>query len=362
MSEPLGFAIVGCGVIGPQHGRAIAALAGRARLVATVDVVVDRAAELAGRFGGQASDDLAAVLARPDVDAVAVCVPSGRHVDIATAALAAGKHVVVEKPVDVDVAAADRLLAAAASSDRTVTVISQHRFDPSSRVVHEAVATGTFGSMTSGVASLSWWRSQGYYDSGDWRGTWRLDGGGALMNQGVHTLDLLVWLLGDPVEVTASTGLLAHGGIEVEDVAVATIRFASGALGVVHASTAAYPGLSARVQVHGTRGSAVIDDDQLVFFHAAHGDPDAPAYGSGLADNQAAEVLPVQDGRKGTAGADPASLSDAHTLQYTDFLDAVDRGRPPLVTVAEARRTVATITAIYASARAGGRPTRVGLG
>lgn len=355
----LGLAVVGCGVIGPQHGRAITGSGGRARLVTAVDPVLERAVALTSEFGGQPLTSFDEALARPDVDAVSICTPSGYHVELALAALAAGKHVIVEKPIDVSVEAADRLVAAAAASDRTVTVIAQHRFDDSSRIVHEAVAAGRLGRLTSGVASLSWWRAQSYYDSGRWRGTWALDGGGALMNQGVHTLDLLVWLLGDPVSVTAAAGLLAHGGIEVEDTVVATVTFASGALAVVHATTAAYPGLSSRVQVLGTQGSAVIDDDQLVFFHARTGDGEAPAYGSGLSDNQAALVLPGQPREEGTAGADPSAHSDAHTRQYADFLDAIASGRDPLVTAAEARRSVATICAVYESARHGGAVTPI---
>lgn len=375
MPDALGFAVVGCGVIGPQHGRAITGSGGRARLVAAVDPVFDRAAALTAEFGGDPLTSFDEVLARGDVDAVSICTPSGYHVDLALAALAAGKHVVVEKPIDVSTAAADRLVAAAAESDRTVTVIAQHRFDDASRVVHEAVAAGSFGRVTSGVASLSWWRAQSYYDSGEWRGTWALDGGGALMNQGVHTLDLLLWLLGEPVSVTARAALLAHDGIEVEDTVVATLTFASGALGVLHATTAAYPGLSSRVQVLGSRGSAVIDDDQLLFFHADPALPgdagsragsaagDTAGYGAGPTANRAGQVVAGQVGGRrggaGTAGADPSSLSDAHTRQYGDFLDAVATGRDPLVTPAEARRSVATIRAIYESARNGGAVTRV---
>jgi len=348
------FAIVGCGVIAPVHAAAITALADGSELVAVVDTDAARAAAFAGEHGGEPSDDLAGVLARPDVDAVAVCTPSGLHVEVATAALAAGKHVVVEKPVDVGVAAADRLLAAERASGRTVTVISQHRFDAASQTVHAAVADGRLGRLTSGVASVAWWRTQGYYDSGDWRGTWALDGGGALMNQGVHTVDLLVWLFGEPVEVSARTALLAHRGIEVEDIAVATVEFASGALAVVHGTTAAYPGLSVRLQVHGDRGSAIVDDDQLVWFHTGSADSvEGDAYGSGRSENQAADaVLAAADGAYGpTAGADPGSLGAAHAAQYADFADAVASGRPPLVTVADARRTVATVAAVYESAR-----------
>ena len=210
--------------------------------------------------------------------------------------------------------------------------------------------------MTSGSASISWWRSQAYYDSAPWRGTWAMDGGGVLMNQGIHTIDLLVWFLGKPVEVFAWTGLLAHERIEVEDTAVATIRFASGALGVINGTTCAYPGLNARVQIHGDRGSAIIDDDNLVYFHAA-GDGDVvPDLGAGSPGNQGEAVLSAQVTSAGprTAGLERTS----HTTQYQDFLTSVAGGHPPLVTVAEATRTLAVIRAIYESAQAG-RPVTV---
>ena len=342
------FAIVGCGVIGPLHAATIAGLPGRAQLVATVDVNADRAAVLAESHGAHPFTSLDEALAGPDVDTVAVCVPSGRHVDIAVQALQAGKHVIVEKPVDVSDEAASRLARVARDSPGTVTVISQHRFDPASRVVHDAVAAGRFGTITSGVASIALWRSQKYYDSGDWRGTWALDGGGALMNQGVHQIDLLVWMLGRPVRVHATTALLAHDRVEVEDTGVATIEFEGGALGVVHGTTAAYPGTANRVQVHGSRGSAVIDGDALAFFHAADPSSQVPDYGAGVSSDQSDRVLP------GRGADDPGTGQvDAHTRQYVDFVDAVEEGREPVVTVAEARRTLALVNSIYASARSG---------
>jgi len=357
VTAPLRFALVGCGVIGQVHARSIAALGGRARLVLTVDAVADRAEKLAADYGAAHSTSVAQALAGEDVDAVAVCTPSGLHAETTIAALDAGKHVVVEKPLDVTVAAVQRVEAARLRAGRTVTVISQHRFDPASQLVHRAVRAGELGRLTSGVASIAWWRSQDYYDSGDWRGTWRLDGGGALMNQGIHTVDLLVWLLGEPVEVFGATGCLAHRGIEVEDTAVATIRFASGALGIVHGTTAAYPGLTARLQVHGDRGSAIIDNDELTYFHAAapDGSAAAPAYGAsgtGADGNQAAQLLPRVTQAAG-AGSDPTALSEAHVDQYRDFVDAVAQGRPPLVTVADAGRTLAVVRAIYDSALTG---------
>jgi UDP-N-acetyl-2-amino-2-deoxyglucuronate dehydrogenase len=347
------FALIGCGVIGKHHAASIANLGQRAELVLAVDEIPEPAHKLAAEYGIEPMTSVDEALARPDIDAVAVCTPSGRHADVAIAALDAGKHVVVEKPLDVSVDAAERVQVAQDRAGRTVTVISQHRFDPASQLVHQAIRDGRFGRITSGSAGVVWWRSQSYYDSGDWRGTWSLDGGGALMNQGIHTIDLLVWMLGEPVEVFAWTGCLAHERIEVEDTAVATIRFATGALGVIHGTTAAYPGLTARLGVHGDGGSAVIDHDQLEYFHIARTDAADLAYGATGDGNQAAEVLQAEHGDAPSAGADPAALSDAHTEQYRDFLDAIEQGRPPLVTVAEASRTLAVVCAIYESARRG---------
>ena len=203
--------------------------------------------------GGKAFASLGDALASVEVDVVTVCTPTGKHAEVAIEALEAGKHVIIEKPAETTVAKTDEIIAAQQRAGTQVAVISQHRFDPATEVAVEAIAKGELGRLTSGVASIDWWRGQTYYDSGDWRGTWDLDGGGALMNQGVHTVDLLVATMGRPVEVFAYTGTLAHERIEVEDVAVGVVRFESGALGVLHATTAAYPGLSAHLQVHGDR-------------------------------------------------------------------------------------------------------------
>jgi UDP-N-acetyl-2-amino-2-deoxyglucuronate dehydrogenase len=355
--DPLRFAIVGCGVIGKVHARTLRRTPG-ATLTLAVDLDETAARELADQHGCSHAFSLHDAMLRDDVDAVAICTPSGKHADLAIQALAAGKHVVIEKPLDVSIQAALRLNDALAVSDRTVTVISQHRFDPAALVVHEAIQRQRFGTITSGLASVAWWRSQSYYDSGDWRGTISMDGGGALMNQAIHTIDLLVWMMGRPIEVTAYAGRLAHHGIEVEDTAVAIVTFDSGALAVIHGTTAAYPGLSARVQVHGTLGSAIINDDGLEYFHAAvPGDP-MPMYGAGPSSNQASQVLPEQPHTAQTAGPDPAALSDAHDLQYADFVDAARTGREPRVTVASAITTLQVILAIYESARSG-RPVHV---
>ena len=357
--EKLRFGILGCGVIGPHHAKAIAGLQS-AELVAVADVVPELAEKLAEEYGCSHYASLQEMLSSVDLDAVCLCTPSGTHAEGAIAALEAGKHVVIEKPVDVTLEAADRLIEVQRATGGRAAVVSQHRFDAATRAVHAALARGEFGRLTSGSADVRWWRSQGYYDSGGWRGTWELDGGGVLINQAIHSIDLLQWLMGEVVEVTAYTGLIAHERIEVEDTAVAILRFADGALGTIVATTAAYPGLTTRIAVHGDRGSAIIDDDELTYFHAATEEQEGGAHGAGGGDNQAEEVTQrYGETESGSgAGADPSSLSMAHRDQIQDFVEAVRDGREPLVNLEEGRRPLAIIRGIYESSRIGG-PVRI---
>jgi UDP-N-acetyl-2-amino-2-deoxyglucuronate dehydrogenase len=348
MSTIRKIALVGAGVIGTHHGMVISQLADRVQLVAVADTEFERAERLAAERGGRPFASLAEALAVVDVDIVVVCTPTGRHGEVAIEALTAGKHVIVEKPAETTVARTDEIIEAQQKAGTLVTVISQHRFDPATEVILAAIERGELGRLTSGIASIDWWRGQSYYDSGDWRGTWELDGGGALMNQGVHTVDLLVAAMGRPVEVFAYTSTLAHERIEVEDVAVGAVRFDSGALGVLHATTAAYPGLSARLQVHGDRGSAVIDNDQLAFFHTT-----AP----GTSPQE--RLMGTTSGRPvPTAGSDPGQLSDAHRLQYLNFLAALDGTERLRVDLETNRQSIAVVTGVYESARTG-RPVNL---
>jgi predicted dehydrogenase len=347
------FALLGAGVIGEVHAKALSELSDVARLVAVVDIDLAKAQALAEEYGVPvASDDLDAVLAREGddaVDAVTICTPSGLHADGAVTALEAGKHVVVEKPLDVTLAAADRVIDAEKRTGRTVAVISQHRFDHSTEKVLAAIHDGRLGTLTSAVASHAWWRGQTYYDSGDWRGTWALDGGGAIMNQTVHTIDLLCATMGTPVEVFAYTACLAHERIEVEDTAVAVVRFASGALGIIHGTTAAYPGLDASLRVYGSKGSAVISDDELVFMHENAGDaPEIAMPEKGAANQVTAEDHHAAEG-----------LGRAHRAQLADFVDAVTTGRPPRIGTTQARTALSVILALYESASTG-RPVQIG--
>lgn len=327
------FALIGAGAIGAVHARLIEALGDEAVLAAVVDQNLDRAGKLVSEYGGTAYATAAEAYAGEEIDAVGICLPSALHADVAVEALRAGKHVIVEKPVDITLAAADRLIEAQRETGLTVSVISQRRFQPPVAQIRAAIDSGALGRVTSGIAESAFFRPQSYYDGDDWRGTLAIDGGGALMNQGIHALDLLVWMLGRPVQVSAQTGRLAHEGIEVEDLAGASIVFESGAIGLMLASTAAYPGRPVRLTIHGDQGTAVLDDDQLAYFASADAsEPDAP-------------VLAGPD------GWGPVEL--AHLAQYRDFIAAVREGRPPAVTLEAGRRSLATVLAVYESARSG---------
>ena len=355
--EQYGVAVVGCGIIGHTHVAALAEFP-EFRIVALVDVIEENATQFADSIAsrGQSRPDvytsLSEALKNPSVDMVVVATSTGYHIPMGLEALAANKHLVVEKPLGVDLSRAQEIESAAArAAERGIvaSVISQRRFDPGSQVVARAVAENRFGRLTSAVASVTWWRSQEYYDSAAWRGTWAMDGGGALMNQGVHTVDLLLWYLGTPVSIHAHTAMLAHQGIEVEDVAVATITFESGALAVLMATTAAYPGLTVRVQVSGSSGTAVLDGDKLAYFHAREGSEGAGLSGLGGDGNQADEFR-VEEQPRTLVVDDPIAYPEGHIRQYQDILDAIREGRAPTVGISDAVRALAAVRAVYVSA------------
>jgi len=357
MSTAINVAITGCGVIGRTHAIALQQFP-EANIVALIDAIPTAAESLAdfieksGRPKPSTHMSIGDALAADDIDLVVLATPSGLHIQQALEVLDADKHVVIEKPLDVDLNRAQEIEAAAkeaAGRGVIASVISQHRFDRASVAIANAVAQGRFGRLTSAIASVAWWRGQGYYDSGDWRGTWSMDGGGALMNQGVHTVDLLLWFMGRPVEIHAHTACLAHERIEVEDTAVATVTFENGGLAVLHATTAAYPGLTVRVQLMGSEGSAVVDNDQLQYFHtkeAGTGSADMGLQGGG--DQTAEELAKYPD--EDYEAKDPTVYPAGHIRQYRDILDAIDEGRQPGVTVSDAVNALATVRAVYVSA------------
>ncbi|MEM8735080.1 MAG: Gfo/Idh/MocA family oxidoreductase [Planctomycetota bacterium] len=338
-----GFGIVGCGMIANFHCKAIADIEG-AHLVGCYNRTKEKADKLAAEFGGTAYAELDALLANPEVDIISICSPSGAHRDACLAAAQAGKHVVVEKPLDVTVAKCDEMIAACESANVKLATIFPSRFHKSSRLMKDAVDQGRFGQLALGDAYVKWYRTQEYYDSGAWRGTWELDGGGALMNQAIHSVDLLLWLMGPAVEVAAHTATVGHERIEVEDVCTASIRFANGSLGVVEATTAGFPGSLKKIELSGTQGTAVLEEEDIIKWEFAEPLP---------SDDSLREEM-MGKTKTGGGAADPAAIGHhAHAELFRDFLEAIRDDRAPAIDGVEGKRSVALIEAIYESAKTG---------
>jgi predicted dehydrogenase len=342
-----GFGIIGCGMIAEFHTRAINEIEG-ARVVAAYTRNPANGAKIAGlaQGGCEVFDDLDAMLARPDLDVVCVCTPSGAHLEPAVKAAKAGKHVVVEKPLEITLARCDAIIEACDKAGVRLCTIFPSRFSDANLRLKEAIDTGRFGRLTLGDTYVKWWRTQQYYDSGGWRGTWDLDGGGALMNQAIHNVDLIYWLMGDVAEVQAMTATLAHTRIEVEDTAVASLRFKNGALGTIEAATSAFPGLLKRTEIHGDRGSARVEQDDITLWEFQEKVP---------SDNEVFAAMARQAGFKAGA-SDPRGITHiGHRDQLVDFLRAIDEGGAPMVDGREGRKSVEIIRAIYRSAETGAR-------
>lgn len=344
MTEKLRFGIIGCGVIGPLHAEAITSLSG-AQLVAVADAVPERAQKLAEKYRVTPYSDYQEMLAREHLEIVNICTPSGQHGEEACAVMRSGRHVMVEKPMAIRREALDEMLRVQQESGVKLAVISQHRFDAASQQVRTLVEQGAFGRLVMGNVQVPWWRAQKYYDSGAWRGTWTLDGGGVLMNQSIHFIDLLQWFMGPVKSIYAYTDTLAHR-METEDVAVAVLRFANGALGTIAGTTAAYPGVTTRVELFGNQGAAVIENDNLTYLHLARDDrEEVTSYG----------IEPKQHSQateSSSTAQNPAALSaNTHAMQVADMIHAIRENGTPLVDGYAGRRTVEIILGIYESAR-----------
>ncbi len=341
----IGFGIIGCGMISRFHAHAIAEIRG-AKLVACHDQVLERATKFASEFPCHAYDDLEAMVARPDVDVVTVCTPSGAHMDPGIIAAKAGKHVLVEKPLEVTLKRCDALIAACEKAKVRLGTILPSRFHESSKVLKKAVEQERFGKVALADAYVKWYRTQQYYDSGAWRGTWKLDGGGALMNQAIHSVDLLLWLMGPVAEVSAHVATVAHERIEVEDVATATLKFANGALGVIEASTAAFPGSLKRIEIAGSHGMATLEEESIVQWTFAK---------ETAKDKQLLEDM-LNNTKTGGGASDPTAIGHAaHRDLFKDFLKGIASGKPSMIEGSEGRRSVELIVAIYQAAKTGKR-------
>ena len=344
-SSPVNFAVIGCGVVADYHINAILDTCG-ARLTAVCDMSEKRASETGRERGVPWFVNHADMLQSAAIDVVCICTPSGIRIPIATDAAAAGKHLVIEKPLDVSLQNADRIIKATEDAGVQLMCIFQLRYGQAVQRVREAVQSGKLGQVTLGDAYIKWYRPQEYYDSAAWRGTWDVEGGGALMTQGIHTVDLLHWIMGPVRNVHARMGALVHH-IEVEDTLVATLEYQSGALGVVEATTTAHPGMPAKLEFTGSKGTIAMEADRITVW-----------------DVEGEESL-----AEGPAGSDVARAAsdsrtfgtEGHKAQIQEMVQVVRNGERPRIDGPEARSTLELVVAMYESARSGA-PLNLPLG
>ncbi|MCF3650509.1 Gfo/Idh/MocA family protein [Synoicihabitans lomoniglobus] len=346
--NPIGFAIVGTGMIAGVHAQAINAVDG-ARLVGVVSRSPDKAAAFCEQHGAEVVTATAAEMAaRSDVQVLNITTPSGAHLEPALAAIAAGKHVVVEKPLEATTARADQIIAAAQVAGVHLAPIFQNRFSAGARTVKAAIEAGRLGRLATAGCYVKWFRTEAYYQGSPWKGTLKLDGGGAVMNQAIHGVDLLQWFAGLPEEVSAMTTRRVHTGIEAEDTAVAIMRFPDGALGTIEATTAAWPGWSLRIELCGENGSIRLEDGVITEWQFREELPEDAAVRAG------------GDASLGSGAGSPGGISiEGHKRQIEDLVAAIREDRPLTISGPESRRSVALITALYESGNTG-QPVRIG--
>jgi len=335
--KEIGFGIIGCGMISDWHAGAISKIQG-AKLIGATDVYEKSRTNFAGKYDIEALSTVDELLARPDIDIVSICTPSGLHAPLAVKSANAGKHIIVEKPMAISLKETDEIINACEVNRVKMAVISQLRFSQAVCKLKDAVQKGLLGRLVTGDIYMKFYRSEEYYSKGGWRGTWKMDGGGALMNQGIHGIDLLQYIMGPVKSVFAHARTLARK-IEVEDTAIAVLEFANGALGVIEGTTSIYPGLPRRLEVNGDKGTIVLEEDCIMNWAIE---------GQQIPDD-------VQLGRT-TSGAssNPAAFGiEGHVMQISDMVEAVKNDRKPLVDQYEGRKPIEIIMAIYESSRTG---------
>jgi len=350
MADKVKFGIIGTGAIAAMHAEALKD-AKNAELVAVFDQVTDRARQFAEKYNVRAIDSFEAFLADPEVEAVTIATPTGIHGKVAVPAALAGKHLLCEKPLDVTTEKVDEIIAACDKTGVLMMSVFQSRFIQNVALIKKAVEAGRFGKIVLASCQCKWFRTQEYYDSATWRGTWALDGGGALMNQSIHTIDLLQYLNGDVEEVTAATATLTHTGIEVEDNAVAIVKYKNGALGTIEGSTSCAPGFPRRVEISGSLGSVVLEDTRIARWQFVNDEP---------GDEEIRQNGGIGEVISGGGAGDPMAISsNGHRVQIELLSEAILSGKSKIdLDGREGRRAVALICSIYKSA-ATGAPVKV---
>jgi UDP-N-acetyl-2-amino-2-deoxyglucuronate dehydrogenase len=339
-NEPIGIGILGCGNVATIHAEAIRHVPGL-RLTSVCSRSSASARKLGERFQVPSYSDFNRFLADSSMQAVSICTPSGTHSELGRAIASHDKHVLVEKPIDVSLEAADSLIQTCKRSRVRLGVSLQSRFLDAPRILKEAIDNGRLGAPVAASAYIKWYRSADYYHSASWRGTLALDGGGALINQAIHTVDLLRWMMGPVGSLLAFSDRKIHRQIEGEDTLVAALRFQNGALGVIEAGTSIYPGFKRRLEISGSEGSAILEGDNITTWTLRDGSP-----------NPAPPSRDVADG-----SADPMAIDfEGHRRVMEDFAAAIWEGRKPLVDGHEGRQSLELVLAAYESARRAGSP------
>lgn len=340
-TTPLGFGLIGTGMIAGYHAQAIQHASG-ARLAGVAGRSTDNVRAFATKHEVPfATTQVAALLARPDIQVVCITTPSGAHLEPALAAIRAGKHVIIEKPLEITPARADEIILAAETAGVRLAPIFQARFGAGAQTVKAALDAGRFGRLVLASADIKWHRTAQYYTG--WKGTLALDGGGAVINQAIHGLDLLQWFAGLPSEVFAWKTRRVHTAIEAEDTACASLRFPDGALGSIEATTASWPGWSRRIEICGEHGSVSLEDDHIARWDFARAEPGDEAI-------RAAKLDPTL----GSGAGAPNAISFAgHLRQIQDLIDALRENRPLAIEGREGRKAVALVHALYTSAASG---------
>ncbi len=335
MTTEIGFGVTGCGLIGKVQAEAIASIPG-ARLLAVHARDEKRVAEFAARFGATGYTDYHQFLNHPGLRIVNICTPNGLHAEQGVAAAQAGLHILVEKPIDTTLEKADALIEACELYGVKLGVIFQSRFLPAAQKIKRAIDEGRLGQLMVGDAYVKWYRAPEYY-ADSWHGTMALDGGGALINQAIHTVDLLQWIMGPVDTAFAMKGSLRYPQIEGEDTLVASLRFKNGALGVIEAATSVKPGFKRRLEISGERGAIILDGDAISCW-AIDGEEGEAEGGEQITDGS----------------ANPAAISnEGHRRQIEDMMLAVIEDRAPMIDGREGRKSLEVVVALYDSANEG---------
>jgi predicted dehydrogenase len=344
-------ALVGCGKVGHLHAAALQSLP-ESEFVAVCARSPEKARAFAEKYHVAPFTDVSGMIAGKKVDALLVCTPHPEHAAPTIAAARAGVAVLVEKPLASSLADCDAMLAAARDGKTMIGTICQRRFYPPCQRIHQAIRAGRLGKPILGTATIFGWRDEAYYRSDPWRGSWKLEGGGVLVNQSPHQLDLLIWYLGEIEEVFGYWGNQNHPYIEVDDTAVAVVRFKNGALGSIVVSNSQNPAINARVSVHGANGASVgvQTDGGAMFVPGLVNITEAP-FNDLWTIRGEEQLLPQWKDEDAQLFKSVNPMEHFHRLQIQDFLRAIIEGRPPAVSGEEGRRTVELFTAIYRATR-----------